>query len=192
MPIDLLEEPMSRLIEHARIAIAFEVDRVLDVTEGPAGFALSERSLATPYRKDYDALAGNAPTRWATEFDVSRWGLIAARSDGRRVGGVVVAFDTPGVTMLEDRRDLAVLWDVRVAPDFRGRGVGSALLRASVVWAGARGCREMKVETQDINVAACRFYERQGFSLRVVRRSVYPACPDELQLLWYRDLAADR
>ncbi|HEV7588223.1 MAG TPA: GNAT family N-acetyltransferase, partial [Longimicrobium sp.] len=156
MSVEITEEPAAVLAEFARIPISFEVRSILDVA-GPdegGGFILTERSLPEPYVKDYDAISGEGPARWAHRFDVSNWGFLSARVEGRRVGAAVVAFDTPGVTMLEGRRDLAVLWDLRVAPDARGQGVGSALFRAAEAWAGARGCTEMKIETQNINVPA--------------------------------------
>ena len=70
----------------------------------------------------------------------------------------------------------------------RGRGVGSALFGAAESWAAARGCTELKVETQDINVRACRFYEARGCRLRAIDRATYPGL-DEVQMLWYRALA---
>lgn len=51
-----------------------------------------------------------------------------------------------------------------------------------------RDCPQLKVETQNINLAACRFYERQGFLPKSAHTGVYAACPDEIQLLWYKDL----
>ena len=54
------------------------------------------------------------------------------------------------------------------------------------MWAAARGCRRLKVETQNINVPACRFYERQGCVLAEVRRDAYPELPGEIQLLWQK------
>jgi len=99
-----------------------------------------------------------------------------------------VARDTPGVHMLENRRDLAVLWDLRVAPARRGAGVGTALFRAAAAHASAHGCRQLKIETQNINVAACRFYARRGCTLGAIHRFAYPGLPDEVQLLWYRTL----
>ena len=83
---------------------------------------------------------------------------------------------------------MAVLWDIRVSPEARGRGVGSALFAAAEAWAKARGCRELKVETQNVNVPACRFYMRQGCVLGAVNRRAYPGLPAEIQLLWYKDL----
>ena len=90
--------------------------------------------------------------------------------------------------MLEGREDLAVLWDVRVSPEARGKGIASKLLGAAERWVRSHGCRELKVETQNINVAACRLYERHGFELRVIDPGAYPTLPDETQLLWYKAL----
>jgi GNAT superfamily N-acetyltransferase len=191
--VDVREEPMPALAGYACVPIAFEVRTVLDVAVrdgGLGGFVLSERAVQSPYVKDYDALDGG-PTRWAARFDLSHWGLLAARRDGTLVGGAAVAFDTPGVDMLEGRRDLAVLWDVRVAPEARGQGVGAALFRAAEAWAAGRGCRWLKVETQNVNVPACRFYAGQGCELGAIHRFAYPELPDEVQLLWYKRLGSD-
>jgi GNAT superfamily N-acetyltransferase len=191
MHVEVSEEPASALAEYGQVSIAFTVRRVLECTAldgGLGGLALIERELDAPYAKDYDAIQGEGSARWARRFDVSKWGFFAARSEDRRVGGAVVAWDTAGVEMLEGRRDLAVLWDLRVAPQARGRGVGSALFRAAETWARERGCRLLKIETQNVNVDACRFYARQGCTLGAVHRFAYPTLPHEVQLLWYRAL----
>ena len=129
MTIEVTEEPMTALPEYARVPIAFTVDRVFDVTnrdDGPGGFVLSERRLEVPYEKNYDGIAGEGPLQWARRFDLSNWALFTARLASRIVGGATVAFDTPGLTMLEGRRDLAVLWDIRVVPNARGRAIHRA------------------------------------------------------------------
>ena len=180
MTIDVAEEPMTALAEYALLPIAFPVDQVLDVMARADGhFALSARRLEAPYVKDYDAVEGEGPLHWT---------LFAARVAGSRVGGAAVAFNTPGLTMLEARRDLSVLWDIRVAPNARGRGVGSALFERVEAWALAQGCRQLRVETQDINVPACGFYARHGCELRAIHHAAYPELPEEIQLLWYKDL----
>jgi GNAT superfamily N-acetyltransferase len=192
MNIEIREEPVSALAGQAQIPIAFEVARVLDVSPvnaGLGGIALVERPLDAPYIKDYDAIEGEGPDRWAKRFDVSNWGLIAAYAVRLRVGGAVVAFNTDGANTLEGRADLAVLWDIRVLPEWRRRGVGSLLLSASESWAAARGCRQLKIETQNINVAACRFYARSGYVLGEINRFAYADLPDETQLIWYRNLS---
>jgi GNAT superfamily N-acetyltransferase len=190
--VEIHDEPLSHLAEHARLSIAFEVDRILDVTVqqgGLGGLPLFERRLAAPYVKDYDAIPGNGPAEWERRFDLSNWGLLSARREGRAVGGAVIAFNTKGLDMLEGRSDLAVLWDLRVSPEMRRRSVGSALFAAAAQWATAKGCHWLKVETQNINVAACKFYASRGCELGAIHRFAYPDLPEEVQLLWYKDLS---
>lgn len=177
MRIETAAIPSPLLAEYAAVPIAFEVRSVLSAETGIGGsFTLTEHRLDRPYVKDYDAI-GDGPLDWAARFDTSPWVQFLARAEGRGVGGATVAFGTRGLDMLEDRSDLAVLWDIRVAPDFRGRGVGRALFDAAGTWMLTRGCRELKVETQNINVPACRFYASLGCQLRVVREHAYPQCP---------------
>lgn len=180
MPIDLRLQTVTELAAHITIASVFETSTVYDAHGILAG-SLIERTLSTPIRKDYDAL--EHPSRWL-EFDVSKWVLIGAFAGGRRIGGIIAAVDTPSVDMLEGRGDLVVLWDVRVAPEARGVGVGTALFRAAEAWGVAGGCRELKVETQNVNVAACRLYQSNGCTLVQAIPAAYPELPDEVQLIW--------
>lgn len=127
-----MEEPITAVGELAGIPISFEVGSVFDVSARDGGLGalvLSERRLDVPYVKDYDTMEGERPAQWAARFDVSNWGMIGAHSNGARVGGAVIAFNTAGVNMLKGRSDLAVLWDIRVSPEARGRGVGAARFR---------------------------------------------------------------
>lgn len=193
MSIEITEEPTSTLAAYASVPIAFTVREVLAVVaaeRGLGGLRLERVTVDRPFDKDYDAIPGNHPDRWASRFDVGRWGVLAARMHGRRVGGAVIAWDSPGLDMLEGRTDLAVLWDLRVAPEARRHGVGTALFAAAERWASARGARWLKVETQSVNVPACRFYAGRGCTLGAIDRFAYPALPDEAQLLWYKALAA--
>ena len=191
MDIELIEAPIASVSELGLVPIAFSVDRVYDVvpSRDSGRFVLSERFIEPPYLKDYDGIPGEGPSQWARQFDIARWGFIRAQSNGHLLGGAVVAFDSVDVDMLEGRRDLAALWDIRVSPNVRGKGIGSGLLKASAAWAVSKGCRQLKVETQNINVPACKLYQRQGFMLKAVNRLAYPELPGEIQLLWYKDLS---
>lgn len=189
MDFEIIEEPIAGVAALADIPISFVVKSVFDVSvleDGLGGLGLTERQLDVPYVKDYDTIVGESPVEWAKRFDISNWGLIWAISRGMRVGGAVVAFETDGLTMFEGRQDLGVLWNIRVSPAARGQGVGAALFRAAQAWAAARGCRQLKVETQNINVPACRFYSRLGCALGIINRFAYPELPNEVQLLWYK------
>jgi GNAT superfamily N-acetyltransferase len=190
MAIEVRAEPASTLATYAAVPIAFEVRERLAVVEaGLGGFVLALERVTPSYVKDYDADPENHPTAWARRFDVAGWGVLAAYTQTVRVGGAVIVWGTPGVNLLDGRSDLAVLWDVRVAPAHRGRGLGGALFRAAEEWAWARGAAWLKVETQNVNVPACRFYARQGCALGAVHRFAYPELPDETQLLWYKSLS---
>lgn len=125
--VEIREERPSDLREHIGVPSVYESSSVLDGQESAKSFELCERQLIQPYRKDYDAAEDKMD--WPLRFDMTKWALFAAFHDGERVGGAVVAFDTLGVEMLEGRRDLSILWDIRVAPKVHRRDVGSALMR---------------------------------------------------------------
>jgi ribosomal protein S18 acetylase RimI-like enzyme len=189
--IEIAVEGADSLREYASISIAFRLVEVLDPDlAANADDLLPFRSsvLAVPLVKDYDAYPGNHPLDWPARFDVRDWGVLAARSGDRRVGGAVIIAHSPDVEMLEGRDDLALLWDIRVAPPARRRRVGTALLAAGELLARTRGARVLKVETQNTNVPACRFYASHGFALGAVHRGVYPELPREIQFLWYKAL----
>ncbi len=186
MTLEIHEEPIADLKDHAKVPIAYTVSARMRV-EGcdvADGGRLVEEPVDPPYEKDYDAEAGGGPDAWPVRFDVSRWGLLVARLDGRRVGGAVVAWNTEGVSLLEGRDDLALLWDLRVDPALRRRGIGAALFDRAVLWAQGRGCVQLDVETQDVNVPACRFYASRGCALRRIDPDAYPELPHETMLLW--------
>ncbi len=191
MRIKIIEVGLERLAEYASIPIKLEVKQRLEVElveGGLGGILLHEVPAENPFIKDYD-LYGEIPTDWPKKFDVSNWGFFLAMESKRLAGGAAVAFNTQGVNILEDRRDLAVLWDLRVGPASRGAGI--PLFRYAAEWSRKRGCRQMKVETQNVNVPACRFYQRMGCSLGEIRRFGYAAVPalaDEVMLNWYLDL----
>ncbi len=190
MLIKVIEESLDSLSQYEKIPIAFCVKThfiVTPIEKGLGGLRFIEESVA-PYVKDYDVFESERPSAWAKRFDISRWGIFSAFDATRRVGGSAVAWRTPQVEMLEGREDLACLWDLRVHPDYRSKGIGHLLFSHAVEWARQKRCRRLKVETQNINVPACRFYVRQGCELRSINRHAYGEALDEIQLLWYRDL----
>ncbi len=197
MQVEIRQIDLDLLAVYAAIPISFKVESILrvDATDGGlGGLALVEEKADPPYVKDYGQDSGDesdSPVAWPKQFDVSRWGIFLAYDGPRAVGGAAVAIDTPGLNVLEDRHDLAVLWDIRVCTDVRGCGIGAALLAHAANWARQQGCTQLKIETQNVNVAACRFYASQGCTLGAIHRYGYAACPPvahEAMLLWYLDL----
>jgi GNAT superfamily N-acetyltransferase len=191
VPVRIVEESAAVLSEYEKVPIAFLVEscfRIMPIESGLGGLMLIEEPVVS-FIKDYDANEGERPSDWPNRFDISRWGIFSAFNESeQRVGGAAVAWMTPELEMLEERRDLACLWDLRVHPDYRSKGVGHKLFTFAVDWARARECRRLKIETQNINVPACRFYARQGCELRGINTYAYGQTLNEIQLFWYRDL----
>ena len=195
MAIEIRQVGSEMLGRYAEIPIHFRVDSILRADElesGLGGLRLTEERLATPYVKDYDE--DDHPEgvmHWPRRFDVSPWLFLMAFDGDKAVGGAAVAFRSPGIHLLEGLEDVAVLWDLRVHPDHRGRGIGTALFDRSAAWAREQGCRQLKIETQNINVRACRFYAARGCRLGAIDRYGYagdPRVAHEVMLLWHLDL----
>ncbi len=191
MQVRIIEEAVDVLADYSQVPIAFQVEtrlRAEPIDKGLGGIQLREEQVEPSYLKDYDAQPGEGPTRWTKRWDVSHWGVLSAFDHDARVGGAVIAYDTEGVDMLEGSKEIAALWDIRVKPEYRGRGVGTRLFQRAVDWAKGKGCSLFKIETQNINVSACRFYLRQGCELGAINRYAYRELPQEVQLIWYKPI----
>ena len=185
MSIEVIEESTAKLEEYVRVPIAFRVEhryRVECVRQGLGGLILIEEDIV-PYVKDYDALAGG-PLSWQQRWNMSHWGILAAYEEGRRVGGAVIAWKADDLVISGNRAESMVLWDLRVDAGLRHVGVGSRLFACTLDWGRVRSCRRLEVETQNINVPACKFYARQGCELVAVDRHAYGDACDEVRLLW--------
>ncbi len=190
MTVEIIEESCAALPEYEKVPIAFRVEShflVVPIDNGLGGLKFVEQPVVS-YIKDYDANENERPTQWPKRFDISQWGIFSAFNGAKRVGGAAVAWKTPELNMLEGHEDLVCLWDLRVHPDYRNERIGHQLFTRALAWSRERSCGRFKVETQNINVPACRFYARQGCELGGINRYAYDAIMNEIQLLWYRDI----
>ncbi len=184
----------ERLADYSQIPIAFEVTHHLTVElvgKGLGGIRLREAKVMPPYVKDYDASDDGGPDRWHERFDTAHFVIFLAVQDASSVGGATLVYDTPGLNILAGRKDIVVLWDIRVVPGCRRDGIGTKLFRHAADWARTRGFRLLKIETQNVNLPACRFYLKQGCRLGEINRHAYDADPEvarEVMLVWYLDL----
>ena len=79
---------------------------------------------------------------------------------------------------------VALLDELYVVPDRRGRGIGSALLAAAEAAAHARGAELLEINVDGEDVGARRFYERHGYTNSEPGLS-------EPTLHYYRELARE-
>lgn len=98
--------------------------------------------------------------------------------------------DTPigQIRVQKNWNGYAYIDDIAVEAEYRGEGIGRALMQHAIEWARAKGFPGTMLETQDNNVAGCRLYARCGFELRGFDTHLYKAIDpskDEIALYWY-------
>ncbi len=105
-------------------------------------------------------IGGEAPVdvalrraRMAERLDRPDARVLVADDGGRVVGQLGIELAPYGVA------DLGML----VADGWRGRGVGSALLRAGIAWARDAGAHKVALQVWPHNQAAIALYEKFGF-----------------------------
>ncbi len=129
---------------------------------------------ATPvpaHRKDYRSTDG------ATE--AASDALFLALDKDRPVGRAMIS---------RNWNDYALVDDIAIDVAFRGAGAGRLLMDACVAWSRDQGLAGIMLETQNNNVAACRFYERYGYELGGIDRLLYRGLDPysrEIALFWY-------
>lgn len=183
--IEYRKSSFDKWKEYDAIPMVLTVDQIIKVKKqgkGLPGMTYTFEDMPVKsYTVDFDD--GEPTKRWTDMFDTRNWAMFMAYDGVNPVGGAVMAARTPEVRMLDGREDLAVLWDIRVKEEYRSKGIGQELFGMARKWCRENGYTLMKIECQNTNVAACRFYEKQGAELEVVNRHAYGT--DEYMFLWY-------
>jgi ribosomal protein S18 acetylase RimI-like enzyme len=192
MNVSIQREDHRSLEAYAAVSIAFEVSEIVDVATLRLGSSQLTWSPTSPsWTKDYDALSPNGPLGWASRYVINKWVFLAAYSgNAERLGGAAVVIDQAGIMAVGGRLDYAMLWDLRVASFARRHSIGGALLAEVEVVARQAGYRGLQVETQDINVAACRLYAANHFAVTGIISGAYDDAPTETQLIWTKEFRA--
>lgn len=161
----------------AGLDASFTTDRVYDVVREPLGFALVERRVDPPLRKDYGPITGLDPA--SPELECA----VVAEAEGQAVGFAAAQYEAWSRRMS--------LWHIYVAPRCRGQGVGKALIQEIETLARSAGARCLRTETQNTNYPAIQFYQQVGFRLCGLDLSLYDpatAGPDEVAVFLAREL----
>jgi ribosomal protein S18 acetylase RimI-like enzyme len=96
--------------------------------------------------------------------------VLVAEVDG---DGVIAGFVAVQAKVLQDEIDeetyeVAYISDVVVLPEYRGRGIGRALLQQAEAFARAQGARWLRIGVLSKNHAAVRLYRHAGFGDRLL------------------------
>ena len=99
------------------------------------------------------------------------------------------AFDTEsgqllGYLVISRYVDAWHVMNVAVDPDYRGRGVASALLDRLFELTAGEGRRGYTLEVRVSNERAIRLYERMGFRARGIRRGYYTDNREDALIMW--------
>jgi dTDP-4-amino-4,6-dideoxy-D-galactose acyltransferase len=70
-----------------------------------------------------------------------------------------------GMITVQDQHGTGNIGLVAVSPAYQGRGLGTSLVQAALMWFSDKGCARVEVVTQERNRAACLLYERNGFQV---------------------------
>lgn len=158
------------------------------IDNGLGGIILKEMPVEE-YVKDLSKYEKAAS--YEEKFNISNWAFYMAFDREKPIGAVTIVSRTHNVRMLDGRDDLSVLWDIRVADKYKNMGVGTKLYELAVDWSKRKGFKQMKIECQNNNVPACKFYHKSGAILSKVDEYAYYNeidIRDEVQFVWYLNL----
>lgn len=190
MDIKIVKIDGSNLKDYISIPMSFEINSFLDISfqkNGLEGIKIQEKKIIKPYTKNYDDY--ESPLNWSSKFHLENCGIfIAIQNNFEIVGGLTIVYDIETNGILEGRNDLTVLWDIRVKNEYRGMGIGSLLFQKAIDFSKEKNCTIMKIETQNNNVPACKFYSHQGCYLGGIHKNAYKEFPNEIQLFWYKKI----
>lgn len=131
-----------------------------------------------PYPKNY----GFEPQEFESVMQAEDKALFVVLGDEIPVGYVALSVGW---------NRFAVIDDIAVDAEWRGTGAAQRLMLQAIHWAREMALPGIRLETQTNNVAACRFYLRQGFILGGYDRHLYEGLTPgsrETALFFYRFL----
>ena len=112
-----------------------------------------------------DASTGESHLDWV-QGEIGRLGgvTLVAEQGSAVIGFLCYTFEEdPGTFVRPEYRRHALIWDISVAEEARGQGVGQALLRAAEDEARAAGVGEIRLYVLEANTRARRIYEEAGY-----------------------------
>lgn len=165
-------------LDHQHLHLFNQVNRkfevtskvILDMTHGKLTWAVTP---VEPYEKEIPIDEVDPSTLLDSDEKV----VFLAEVDGKLAGQVKLITWWNGYAYIDD---------LIVNPEFRGQGVGRALMEAAIQWSRERRFPGIMLETQDDNVAACKLYEACGFILGGFDQfTLRNFKPNETALYWY-------
>lgn len=97
------------------------------------------------------------------------------RSVNRQIADEVFGFfaspdaEPSGFVTVKKTGESSMVGLIAVQEASQGKNIGKKLMEAIEIWALSAGCYEVQVATQQNNIQACRFYERNGYQVKDIQ-----------------------
>ena len=137
---------------------------------------------------DLDAIGRIEKASYPTPWSRSMFASELAKPSSLSLAAVNEAGNLVGYLVLSRYVDAWHVMNVAVAPEFRRRGVASAMLERLLDVTRDDAHRGYTLEVRVSNVSAIRLYEQFGFTARGVRRGYYIDNREDALIMW-RDAA---
>lgn len=129
-----------------------------------------KKESQVPFRYTVD---DENPSAWRKEISMRNFTMVGFREGDRPVAAMSLVHDNPTVRMLDGRKDVLLIWDLRVHPDHKRKGYGKALIDFARLKAKELKVNHLRLETQNTNPKALEFYLAMGFELIHIREHAY-------------------
>nr|WP_173104454.1 ribosomal protein S18-alanine N-acetyltransferase [Bacillus sp. KH172YL63] len=139
--------------------------RFMTVDDLDAVMAIENQSFSIPWSRD----------AFLNEIEQNHLSTYLVAEEDERVVGYC------GVWLVVDEGHIT---NVAVLPDYRGRGVGEALMRKLMDVAGECGARTMTLEVRVTNGAAQHLYRKLGFQDGGIRKRYYSDNQEDALVMW--------
>ena len=89
---------------------------------------------------------------------------VVAEEEGRFVGEISIMTENSNIPIAVIPNKRMYLFGLRVLPEWRNKGIGTALLKYAVTMSARRGIFEFTIGVETDNADARRLYEKFGFT----------------------------
>lgn len=125
---------------------------------------------------------------WKEIMNEDTTSIIAIKNNNKLIAGCITVTNSPKINMLKGDMTNAVLWDIRVNPNYQNLGLATKLLKESIKFAKKMKCKRLLIETQDNNPKAINFYLKNGAKLIETNPDIYPVELNEIQYIFKIEL----
>lgn len=91
--------------------------------------------------------------------------IFVAEANGEIIGAILAILRQPAEISVLVQRTYASIENLVVAEAYRQQGVAQSLMNQVVLWAQARGLKEIQLTVWDFNQPAITFYEKLGYEM---------------------------